>query len=58
MKEGKAVKKRKTDKKREREREGRMDKERAAQWNVYCPRCGPLAGYIRAHPPFARHAIK
>lgn len=56
MKEGKAVKKRKTDKK-ERER-GRMDKERAAQWNVYCPRCGPLAGYIRAHPPFARHAIK
>lgn len=45
-------------KKREREREGRMDKERAAQWNVYCPRCGPLAGYIRAHPPFARHAIK
>lgn len=54
MKEGKAVKKRKTDKK---EREKGW-KERAAQWNVYCPRCGPLAGYIRAHPPFARHAIK
>lgn len=43
---------------KKRERERRMDKERAAQWNVYCPRCGPLAGYIRAHPPFARHAIK
>lgn len=62
--EGKAAKKRKTDKK-ERERNcrrkdgQRKDRERVAQWDVYyCPRCGPLAGYIRAHPPFGGHAIK
>lgn len=55
MKEGKE--------KREKERERiarrkdgqrKIDGERVAQWNVYCPRCGPLAGYIRAHPPLWR----
>lgn len=62
--EGRAAKKRKTDKKGETDwrttNEGwtKKDRERVAQWNVYCPRCGPLAGYIRAHPPFGGYAIK